>query len=82
MIPALAGLAAAGLVGLWVRSVRRHLGQAPDDWSAAASRPDLWTSAARCPACGAGGGLVELLDGETVHECLACGRRHVRDQRG
>lgn len=82
MIPALVGLAAAGLFGLCVASIRNHLDRAPDDWSDAAARPELWASGARCPVCGASGGLVELIDGETVHECLACVRRHVRTQRG
>lgn len=82
MIPTLAGLAAACLLALWVRTMRRHLARPPDDWSDAAARPELWTSAARCPECGAVGGLVQLVDGETMHECLSCGRRHARDQRG
>lgn len=81
---AVVGLAAgAALVVVWAATnrghVRRHRDR-PDEWSG--GRPDLWTSAARCRECGAGGGLVEREGDGVRFTCLRCGASHHREQRG
>jgi hypothetical protein len=80
------GLAVGGgLTALWVLHTRRHnrrrAGQR-SDWADAEVRPDLWTSAARCPHCRAAGGLLEHEAGELWFTCMACGRRHRREHAG
>lgn len=86
LLLAVALVGGALLLGLWVGSLRRDLrrrrGRAAD-WDAAGEAvPALWTSAARCPDCGARGGLLEEAAGERWFACLACGGRHRREQRG
>lgn len=64
-----------------VRHHRRRAGAAAAEWESATAKPDLWSSVARCAACGARGGLLEL-EGDTVtFVCLACGGRAPRDTR-
>lgn len=64
-----------------MRHHRRRAGAAAAEWESAAARPDLWTSVARCAACGGRGGLLAL-EGDTVtFVCLACGARAPRDTR-
>lgn len=78
-------VAAAVLLGLWVTATRRHVRRRrirSADWEEASARPDLWTSAARCPRCGAGAGLLELEGDQLWYECLSCRKRHVRQTRG
>jgi len=80
---AVLGLAAGvALVVVWAAAnrghVRRHADR-PDEWSG--TRPDLWTSAARCPECGAGGGLVEQEGDGVRFTCLRCGATHRREHR-
>lgn len=84
MEPLVVSALAVFLLALWVLAAVRHHRRrtgAAAEWEAAASRPDLWTSGARCAACGARGGLLEL-DGDAVtFVCLACGARAPRDTR-
>ena len=78
-------VAGAVLLGLWVTANRRHVRRRRvrgADWDRASGHPDLWTSAARCPFCRSGGGLLEMDGDELWFECLACGRRHHRETRG
>jgi hypothetical protein len=78
-------LAGAALLVLWWSATRRHLRRREPqsaDWVGAEDRPELWTSAARCPSCGAGGGLLDDRDDEVWFTCLACGQRHRREHRG
>lgn len=73
------------LLALWVAANRRHLARrAPGarEWEDADARPDLWTSAARCPACGRAGGLLSTVGDEVWFTCLACNQRHRREHRG
>ena len=76
-----------GLAVAWCAATRRAVREreaASREWSGEDVRTDLWTSAARCPACGAGGGVLEPSgDGATARfTCLACGAVHVRAERG
>ena len=82
-------VAAVGLGGgvvlalVWAAANRDHLRRRhrrAEEWSGA--RPDLWTSAARCPECRAGGGLVEDTADGVRYTCLACGATHRRRSRG
>lgn len=71
------------LLALWLAATRTHLRRRQvqsGEWDAA-DRPELWTSGARCPHCGAHGGLLEVEDEKLWFECLACGRRHQRQTR-
>lgn len=79
---------AAGCVALVVawgfangRHLRRREGRSAD-WDGADARADLWTSSARCPACGSRGGLLKVSGGGLEFVCLACGDRHARQTRG
>lgn len=80
-------LAAGGvLVAAWVRATLRDVrarATAASDWDGADEvRTELWTSAARCLECGAGGGVVEP-DGDALRfTCLRCGASHARTERG
>lgn len=77
--------AALLLLALWLGANRRHLdrrGQRSADWAGAADRPDLWTSAARCPSCGEQGGLLSGSEDNLWFSCLACGQRHRRRHKG
>lgn len=80
--------AAAGglaLVAAWGYANGRHLRRREGrsaDWDDAEARADLWTSAARCPACGNRGGLLQVTGGGLEFVCLACGDRHGRQSRG
>ncbi len=79
-----AAVAGVLLLLLWLGANRRHVarrGGASREWDGSERRPDLWTSAARCPNCGESGGLLSD-DGEEVwFSCLACGQRHRRQNR-
>ena len=81
------GLAAGlGLLAAWVvvtvRHAARQAGTAAE-WEGADTKPRLWTSTARCLDCGASGGLLRLsADEELEFECLGCGARHARSERG
>lgn len=73
------------LLGLWFGATTRHLRRRRAqgaDWAVAERKPDLWTSAARCPGCGARGGLLELRGELVEFVCLTCGVRHQRESRG
>jgi hypothetical protein len=75
----------AVLTVLWVVSTRSHNRRRASrqaDWEDAEVRPDLWTSAARCPHCRSAGGLLEQEGGELWFTCMACGRRHRREHAG
>lgn len=74
---------AAGLVLLraWTSATRSHAQRrdaARAEWEAGAPRPDLWTSSARCAACGQPGGLLEAEGDGVVYVCLTCGERRGR----
>ena len=81
---------AIGAVGLalvvsWILSSRQHLARRAAqtaDWDTGEEQLDLWTSAARCVHCGASGGLLEKEGDRLFFACLACGRRHERENRG
>jgi hypothetical protein len=80
-----AAAAALALLALWIGATRRHLARrdgASGEWEGAEARPDLWTSSARCPSCGARGGLLSGSDGELWFSCLACNQRHRREHKG
>ena len=74
------------LIGCWVFATRRHRRSRAvrsADWDSEDGRTELWTSAARCPRCGATGGLAEpSAEGGAVFTCLACGASHTREHRG
>ena len=73
-----------GLLIWWYLANRRHVvrrERQTADWQDDTLRPDLWTSSAACVHCGASGGLLEVADDRVEFECLACGRRHVRETR-
>jgi hypothetical protein len=83
-VAVLGGAAGLGLLVAWALSTRSHLRRrTPRDaeWDGTEQRPDLWTSAAPCPDCGARGGLLAEQDGAVWFTCLACGQRHRRDHR-
>lgn len=84
MTPFLVAGLAILLFALWIAATRRHArrraGQRKE-WEEA-GRADLWTSAARCPACGARGGLLRVKGEELEFECLSCRARHRRRNRG
>lgn len=69
----------------WLLANRRHVRKRAAraaDWETGSERPELWTSAARCPHCSSRGGLLSV-NGDTLEfECLACGARHARENRG
>lgn len=71
------------LLLLWAGATRRQVRRREaGDWEGAAARPELWTSSARCPQCGSGGGLLSV-DGDVLwFACLSCGARHRRDTKG
>lgn len=79
------GLGGLALVAAWAaangRHVRRREGRGAE-WDGADARADLWTSAARCPACGSRGGVLEVSGIGLEFVCLACGQRHNRDTKG
>jgi hypothetical protein len=86
-VEAVLGAAAAAilLLALWVGATRRHLARrrgGAGDWEGAEERPDLWTSSARCPACGEPGGLLSGSEDELWFTCLACNQRHLRRHKG
>ncbi|CAN5582105.1 MAG: hypothetical protein M3493_05420 [Actinomycetota bacterium] len=74
----------AALLALWFGSSRRYAAERARrsaDWEGSGNKPELWTLAARCPHCGAHGGLLELEGDETWFVCLACRQRHRRQSR-
>jgi hypothetical protein len=78
-----AGLAVV-LFALWIAATRRHARRRAaqrDEWDDAV-RVDLWTSAARCPSCGARGGVLRMEGEELWFVCLSCRARHRRRTRG
>lgn len=81
----LAGILAVALIGAWLRALWAHLRRQrarASDWEGTQTRPDLWTSAARCPQCGGHGGLLDT-DGDALwFVCLHCGHRSRRRTRG
>jgi hypothetical protein len=82
--PLIAG-AAVALLALWVSANRRHVARRTEqtrDWGGAGDRPDLWTSAARCPNCAESGGRLSMMGDELWFTCLACGQRHRREHKG
>ena len=69
---------------LWVGATRRHTRRRAaqrGEWEAA-ERAELWTSAARCPACGARGGLLRVDGDQLWFVCLSCRACHRRESRG
>lgn len=83
VVVALAALAVLG--GLWAAATRRHrLRRTGRDaeWDGTGTRPDVWTSQARCPHCREAGGILSEEDDALWFSCLACGRRHRRHERG
>lgn len=85
-LDALVAAGAAVLLLAWVAATVRHhrrrgASAARAEWETAEARPDLWTSGARCRACGTHGGLLELEGDETTFVCLTCGARAARDTR-
>jgi hypothetical protein len=82
-------VAAAGaavlLLLLWLGANRRHVarrGAAAREWDdERGTRPDLWTSSARCPSCGRSGGVLSDDGDEVWFTCLACSQRHRRRHR-
>lgn len=80
-----AGLLLGVLMALWLVANRRHRqrrGTSRSEWDDAGGRTGLWTSGARCPHCGERGGLLQVDDDELWFVCMACQRRHRREQRG
>jgi hypothetical protein len=82
----LAAAGAAALLALWIAANRRHLRRrsgASPEWSDAQERPDLWTSAARCPSCGRSGGVLSIGEEPGAEglwfTCLHCRQRHRRE---
>ena len=73
-------LVAAALLALWVGATRRQATTQArhTEWADAPGKPELWTSAARCPRCRAEGCLLSEQHGELWHTCMACGHRHPR----
>ncbi len=85
LLLAVALLGGAALAALWVLHLRADLRRrAGDDveWDGAGEAPRIWTSAARCPECRAGGAVLSEDEDGLWHTCLACGHRHRRDVRG
>lgn len=77
----LVGVAVVLLLGAWLLALRAHLrrqARRESDWRDARQRPDLWTSTARCLACGAGGGVLERDDDQLWYVCMRCGHRQPR----
>ncbi len=77
--------AGAALLLAWGSATRSHAQRRDDartEWEAGATRPELWTSAARCGACGAHGVLLEAEGDDLAHVCLSCGERRTRRTRG
>lgn len=80
-------LVAAGALLLgsaWLVATLRHVrsrSRSSADWEGTAAEPELWTSSARCPRCGQGGGLLTRAGDGVRFECLACGARHLRRHR-
>lgn len=81
----LAVVLVALLIGAWLRALRAQLQRQrarATDWAGSGRRPELWTSVARCTACGRHGGVVDQ-DGDVLwYVCLHCGRRTRRTTRG
>jgi hypothetical protein len=81
----LAAVLVALLIGAWLRALRAQLQRQrarANDWVGSGRRPELWTSVARCTACGRQGGVVDQ-DGDVLwYVCLHCGRRTRRTTRG
>lgn len=74
----------AVLLALWWGATRRHVHRRDlqsADWTGTSARPDLWTSSARCPNCGAAGGVLDAHDGELWFTCLSCRSRHRREHK-
>jgi len=83
--PLLVVVAGLGLLAAWAVATRSHAQRRDDarvEWESGATRPELWTSAARCASCGRSGGLVEANGDDVVHVCLSCGERRSRRTRG
>ncbi len=81
------GVAVGGvvLVAAWLAATRRHVQRrerSAAEWAGPDGHADLWTSAARCPACGSRGGVLEVGGDGLEFVCLACGDRHARQHRG
>ena len=74
------------LLALWLSATRRHARRRRDtqrEWDTAQHRPELWTSAARCPECERSGGLLEVDDdGDVWFVCLSCQHRYRRSSLG
>lgn len=72
------------LFALWWSATRRHMRRREQhrrEWENSEVRPELWTSAARCPHCERRGGLLEVDGDDLWFECLSCQRRHRRESR-
>ncbi len=87
MVDPVLGVAAGGvvLVAAWLAANRRHVRRrerSAAEWTDTDAHTDLWTSAARCPACGNRGGVLEVGGNGLEFVCLACGDRHARQNRG
>lgn len=77
--------AGALLVAAWGSATRSHAARrdhARREWESGTTRPQLWTSAARCAACGEPGVLLEAEGDDLFHVCLSCGERRTRRTRG
>lgn len=85
MEPVLAALVVgAVLLGMWWGASRRHAVRREShsgEWEGSQDRPELWTSSARCPSCGASGGVLDMSDGELWFTCMRCRQRHRREHK-
>jgi hypothetical protein len=78
-------VAGATLVAAWLVVTVRHASRRSTtaaEWDGADTKPQLWTSSARCLDCGSYGGLLRVEADDLEFECLTCGARRARAERG